>query len=105
MSMCVQEEEMIKCNNGGVHSANLAKHNNKKMTFVPRAAHVDEEKGKGMARPPTMKDQCKSCFKRGHYQKTCIEFLKHLNQTVEDHVIFVNESLFSSYAKSTRWID
>jgi hypothetical protein len=53
---------MIKCNNGGVHSANLAKHNNKKMNFVPRAAPVDEEKGKGTARPPTEKHQCKWCF-------------------------------------------
>jgi hypothetical protein len=69
VAMCVHEEEMIKCNNGGVHSANLSKHNNKKMNFVPKPAPKDEEKGKGVARPPTEKDQCKWCFTRGHYQK------------------------------------
>jgi hypothetical protein len=45
------------------------------------------------------------CKKRGHYQKNCIEFLKHLNKQGEDHVTFVDESLFLSYAKSTWWID
>jgi hypothetical protein len=40
-----------------------------------------------------------------HYQKNCIEFLKHLNKQGEDHVTFVDESLFLSYSKSTWWID
>jgi hypothetical protein len=44
------------------------------------------------------------CFKRGHYKKNCIEFLKHLNKEGEDHVTFVHESLFLSYARSTWWI-
>jgi hypothetical protein len=39
------------------------------------------------------KVQCKWCKKRGHYQKNCIEFLKHLNKQGEDHVTFVDESL------------
>jgi hypothetical protein len=51
------------------------------------------------------KDQCKWCKRRGHYQKNCIEFLKHLNKQGEDHVTFVDESLFLSYLKSTWWID
>jgi hypothetical protein len=54
---------------------------------------------------PVDKDQCKWCKKRGHYQKNCIEFLKHLNKQGEDHVTFVDESLFLSYTKSTWWID
>jgi hypothetical protein len=45
------------------------------------------------------------CKKRVHYQKNCIKFLKHLNKQGEDHVTFVDESLFLSYAKSTWWID
>jgi hypothetical protein len=105
MTMCVQEEERIKRNNGGVDSVNLTKHNSKKRNFVPKPALKNEEKGKGAARPPTEKDQCKWCFKRGHYKKNCIEFLKHLNREGADHVIFVDESLFLSYAKSTWWID
>jgi hypothetical protein len=51
------------------------------------------------------KDQCMWCKKRGHYQKDCIEFLEHLNKQGENHVTFVDESLFLSYAKSTWWID
>jgi hypothetical protein len=51
------------------------------------------------------KDQCKWCKRRGHYQKNCIEFLKHMNKQGEDHVTFVDESLFLSYSKSTWWID
>jgi hypothetical protein len=51
------------------------------------------------------KDQCMWCKKRGHYQKNCIEFLKYLNKQGEDHVTFVNEYMFLSYAKSTYWID
>jgi hypothetical protein len=54
---------------------------------------------------PMDKDQCIWCKKRGHYQKNCIELLKHLNKQGEDHVTFVDESLFLSYAKSTWWID
>jgi hypothetical protein len=57
MAMYVQEEERIKRNNGGVDSVNLAKHNNKKRNFVSKPAPKNEEKGKGMASPPTKKDQ------------------------------------------------
>jgi hypothetical protein len=40
-----------------VDSVNLAKHNNKKMNFVskPKPTPKNEEKGKGVARPPTKK--------------------------------------------------
>jgi hypothetical protein len=56
MAMCVQEEERIKRNNGGVDGVNLAKHNNKKRNFVPKLAPKNEEKGKGTARPQAEKD-------------------------------------------------
>jgi hypothetical protein len=105
MVICVQEDDSIKRNNGGVGSVNLAKHNNKKRNFVSKPAPKNEEKVKVMAKPPAKKDQCKLCFKRGHYQNSCIEFLKHLNREGEDHVTFIDESLFFSYARSTWWID
>jgi hypothetical protein len=54
---------------------------------------------------PVDKDQCKWCKKRGHYQKNCIEFLKHMNKQGEDHVTFIDESLFLSYLESTWCID
>jgi hypothetical protein len=66
MTICIQEEEMMKCNNDGVDSVNLAKHN-KKRNFVSKPVPKNQEKGKGVARPPTKKDQCKWCFKREHY--------------------------------------
>jgi hypothetical protein len=103
--MCVQEEERIKRNNGGVDSVNLAKHKNRKRNFVSKLATNNEEKRKGTAKPPVEKDQCKWCFKRGHYQKNYIKFLKHLNIEGEDHVTFVNESMFLSYARCTWSID
>jgi hypothetical protein len=67
MTMCVHEEERIKHNSGGVDSVNLAKHNNEKRNFVPKPAPNNEEMGKGATRSLAEKDQCKWCFKRGHY--------------------------------------
>ena len=105
MAMCVQEEERIKRNNGGADSVNLAKHQQKRKNFPPPRK---EDKGKAVSTSsdqPVDKDQCKWCKRRGHYQKNCIEFLKHLNKQGEDHVTFVDESLFLSYSRSTWWID
>jgi hypothetical protein len=67
-----------------------------------------EDKGKVVCTSsdqPVDKDQCMWCKKRGHYQKNCIEFLKHVKKQGEDHVIFVDKSLVLSYTKSTWWID
>jgi hypothetical protein len=67
-----------------------------------------EDKGKVVSTSsdqPMYMDQCKWCKRRGHYQKNCIEFLKHLNKQGEDHVTFIDESLFLSYSKSIWWID
>jgi hypothetical protein len=104
IAMCAQEEERIKRNNDGADSVNMAKHHQKRKNFAPKK----EDKGKALSTSsdhPVDKDQCMWYKKRGHYQKNCIEFLKHLNKQGEDHVIFVDESLFLSYAKSTWWID
>jgi molybdopterin converting factor small subunit len=109
IAMCVQEEERIKRNNSGVDSVNMAKHHQKRKNFPPKPyAPKREDKGKAVSTssdPPMDKDQCMWCKKRGHYHKNCIEFLKHLNKQGEDHVTFVDKSLFLSYAKSTWWID
>jgi hypothetical protein len=104
IAMCVQEEERIKHNSGGVDSVNMAKHHQKRKNFAPKK----EDKGKVMSMSfdhHVDNDQCKWCKKRGHYQKNCIEFLKHLNKQGVDHVAFVDESLFFSYVKYTWWID
>jgi molybdopterin converting factor small subunit len=103
IAMCVQEEERIKRNNGGVDSVNMAK-NHQKRKIPPKK----EDKGKAVSTSsdqPVDKDQCKWCKRRGHYQKNCIEFLKHLSKQGGDHVTFVDESLLLSYSKSTWWID
>jgi hypothetical protein len=84
IAMCVQEEEKIKCNNGDVDSVNMTKHHQKRKNFPPKPyAPKREDKGKIVSTssdPPVDKDQCMGCKKRGHYQKNCIEFLKHLNK-------------------------
>jgi hypothetical protein len=36
IAMCVQEEERIKCNNGGVDSVNMAKHHQKRKNPPPQ---------------------------------------------------------------------
>jgi hypothetical protein len=103
IAMCVQEEERIKRNNCGADSVNLVKHQQKRKN-PPRK----EDKGKAVSMSsdqPVDKDQCKWCKRRGHYQKNCIEFLKRLNKQGEDHVTFVDKSLFLSYSRSTWWID
>jgi hypothetical protein len=41
------------------------------------------------------------CKRIGHYEKDCPDFLKHLNRKGEDHITFVDESFYLSYAKST----
>jgi hypothetical protein len=88
---------------------NMAKPHQKKknFTFKPYAPKK-EDKGKTVSmssEPPVDKNQCKWCKRKGHCQKNYIEFLKHLNREGDDHVTFVDESLFLSYAKSTWWID
>jgi hypothetical protein len=80
IAMCVQEEERIKRNNGGVDSVNMAKHHQKRK--IPPSPKK-EDKGKAMSTSSDQsvdKDQCKWCKRRGHYQKNCIEFLKHRNK-------------------------
>jgi molybdopterin converting factor small subunit len=67
ISMCFQEEERIKRNNGGADSVNMAKHQEKrKNPPSPRK----EDKGKAVSTSsdqPMDKDQCKWCKRRGHY--------------------------------------
>jgi hypothetical protein len=101
IAMYVQEEERIKRNNGGVDSANMAKHHQKRKIPPPPKK---EDKGKAVSMSsdqPVDKDQCKWCKRRGHYQKNYIKFLNHLNKQGEDHITFVDESIFLSYSKST----
>ena len=51
------------------------------------------------------KNTCKWCKKTRHYHKDCSDFLKHLMRKCEDIIIFIDESLYLSYVKSTWWID
>jgi hypothetical protein len=84
IAMCVQEEDRIKHNNGGVDSVNMTKHHQKRKNFLPRTyAPMKEDKGKVMSTSSNQhvdKDQWMWCKKRGHYQNNCIKFLKHLNK-------------------------
>jgi hypothetical protein len=121
IAMCVQEEERLKGSHGD--SVNYVKQNKKRIYLdkndkprgKPQWERGSSSKSPGKA-PQNVhhprqgneevvgRDQCKWC-KIGHYQKDCPEFLKHLNRKGEDHITFVDESLYLSYAKSTWWID
>jgi hypothetical protein len=61
IAMCVQEEERIKCNNGGVDRVNMAKHLKKRKNFPPKPyAPKKEDKGKTIitsSNQPVDKDQ------------------------------------------------
>jgi hypothetical protein len=87
----------------------MIKHHQKRKNFSPKPyAPKKEDKEKTVSTSsdqPVDKDQYMWCKERGHYQKNCFEFLKHLNKQGEDHIMFVDESLFLSYVKSTWWID
>jgi molybdopterin converting factor small subunit len=64
IAMCVQKEERIKLNNGGVDSVNMAKHHQKRKNSPPKK----EDKGKPVSTSsdqPVDKDQCKWCKRRG----------------------------------------
>ena len=111
MAMCVQEEER---NNNkkleGGESVNFVKQ--KKRHYVSRPLHKKQDHAPkntevqdGRDKTPVDRNTCKWCKKEGHYQKNCIEFLKHLNRKGKDYITFVDESLFLNYEKSTWWID
>jgi molybdopterin converting factor small subunit len=62
IAMCVQKEERIKRNNGGVDSVNMAKHHQKRKNFPPKPyAPKREDKGKAVSTSSDQlvdKDQC-----------------------------------------------
>jgi hypothetical protein len=55
-------------------------------------------------RPTCGQESMQVVQEEGPLSEDCIEFLKHLNKQGEDHVTFVDESLFLSYSRSTWWI-
>jgi hypothetical protein len=122
IAMCVQEKEGLKGSHSG--SVKYVKQN-KKRSYLDKndkpQGKPQWERGcfsKSHGKAPQNihhprqsneevmgRDQCRWYMKIGHYQKDCLKFLKYLNRKIEDHIIFVDESLYLSYAKSTWWID
>jgi hypothetical protein len=52
------------------------------------------------------KDQCLYCKKTRHYKKDYPDFLKMIMaRKCENIIMFINESLYVQYSKSTWWID
>jgi hypothetical protein len=43
--------------------------------------------------------------KKGHYKRDCPDFLKSLLKKGDEFIIFIDESLYLCYAKSTWWVD
>jgi uncharacterized protein (DUF4415 family) len=121
IAICVQEEERLKSSQGD--SVNHVKENKKKnfnnknakpqrkpqwdnSSFSkPQGKTTQTNHHKKFNNVQIDKDTCKWCKRKGHYQKECLEFLKHLMRKCEDVITFIDESLYLSYAKSTWWID
>ena len=94
IAMCVQEEERLKSSHGD--SANHVKENKRKNFYnkkdkpqgKPQWDNSSSSKSQGKASQKDHhqksnyvqvdKDTCKWCKKTGHYQKDCLDFLKHL---------------------------
>jgi hypothetical protein len=111
IAMCVQEEERVKGQSGD--SVNYL-NQNKKRNFQNSKPQGKPQWNTSPSKPhgkmndhnqEVDKDTCKWCKQKGHYEKDCVEFLRHLCKKGEDLITFVDESLYLSYAKSTWWID
>jgi ribosomal protein L37AE/L43A len=78
IAMCVQEEERINHNNGGVDSVNMAKHHQKRKNFPLKAyAPKREDKEKAVSTssdPPVDKEQCMWCKKRATIKRIALSF-------------------------------
>jgi hypothetical protein len=112
----VQEEERLKISHGD--SVNYMKDNkrknfnNKKDKPQRKPQWDNSSSSKSQGKTPQKdhhqksnyvqvdKETYKWCKKTGHYQKDCLDFLKHLMRKGED-ITFVDESLYLSYTKST----
>jgi hypothetical protein len=110
MDMCVQEEERMKAANGGtLHYVKDIK----KINFNANANSPAKAKGKAPQHHQPQqkkfmvnKDQCLHCKKTEHYKKDCPEFLKSIMaKNGENIIMFINESLYVQYSKSTWRID
>ena len=96
-TMCVQEEERLKRQNGG--SINFV-HNKKKRTF--QAGSSSQSKDKALMphkyqqqRPPAEQDECFHCRDKGHRKADCPSYLKMIMAKNSENVIsFVNQSLY-----------
>jgi hypothetical protein len=117
IAMSVQEEERLKGSHGD--SINHVKQNKRKSFYNKNAKPQGKPQwDNGSSSNPhgkapqndhhqksnhgeVDKDACSWCKKKGHYQKGCPEFLKHLIRKGEDIIIFIDESLYLSYSKST----
>jgi hypothetical protein len=116
--MCAQEDERIKSSQG--ESAHFVKDNKRKSfndkNFKPQGKSKwdktsssnsqgkkpqDSENQQNNSYGGAEKDQCKHCFKKGHYKRDCTDFLKSLLKRGDEFVTFVDESLYLCYAKST----
>jgi hypothetical protein len=111
ISMCAQEEERIKSSQG--EFAHFVKDNKTKnfnsKTFKPQGKPKwdktsssnsqgkkpqESENQQNNSYGEAEKDQYKHCFKKGHYNRDCPDFLKSLLKRGDEFITFVDESLY-----------
>ena len=98
----------MKAINGG--TINYVKDNKKKNNNT-NSSSKSKEKGHMLHQPhqnkfTVEKDQCLYCKKTEHYKKDCSDYLKMIMAKKGENIImFINESLYVQYSKSTWWID
>ena len=78
-------------------------YNNSSSSKSPEKGLMQQSQNKQF---PVDKDQCLHCKKIEHYKKDCPDFLKLIMKKKGENIImFVNESLYGKFSKSTWLID
>lgn len=78
IAMCVQEEDRPKTRGDSANYVKNKKRNNHSQNVASPKARGKAPQVDPNPRPEVERDACRWCKQKGHFQKDCPEFLKHL---------------------------